>query len=245
MTSRSCFIFAGPSLYGAAIAEQACASITWLPPVKRGDVQHLVAEQEPCHIAIVDGLFHQQLAVGHIELRNAVRSGWTIWGLSSMGAIRAYEMRGLGVRPFGRVYSYFLRHPTFRDDEVALLHHASAPYRCTSEPLIHIRVALEDQVAKGFLTSAVRDHIIQNLSSMWFGHRTLDVLLQLINTYAGSDDRIDSIRLIDGFQKYRIKSTDLADFVSFFPVLAQCPLDEQGVYGQPSLLQEQCRSALI
>ncbi|WP_425300876.1 TfuA-like protein, partial [Nocardia wallacei] len=33
-----------------------------------------------------------------MEIREALEAGWSVWGLSSMGAIRAAEMRLLGMR---------------------------------------------------------------------------------------------------------------------------------------------------
>ncbi len=85
---------------GTAVAALKRERIIVLPPVKRGDVEKLISEREPGAMAIVDGLFQQCLSVGHAEIRSAVAAGWQVWGLSSMGAIRAYEMRNMGVRGY-------------------------------------------------------------------------------------------------------------------------------------------------
>ena len=65
-----------------------------------------------------------------------------MWGLSSMGAIRAREMAHLGMRGYGSVYAPFATEGDFQDDEVALLHEPNAPYRPVSEPLVHLREAV-------------------------------------------------------------------------------------------------------
>src|SRR5207245_3105902 len=97
--NSKCLIFAGPTLNDAnALRAVAREGIEVLPPVRRGDIEEIVSTHPPGVMVIVDGLFHQCLSVGHAEIRSAVAAGWRVWGLSSMGAIRAYEMRHLGVR---------------------------------------------------------------------------------------------------------------------------------------------------
>src|SRR5438094_645965 len=92
------FLFAGPTLARARAIrpELDLGGVHELPPAQRGDVPRLVREHAtPGVIAIVDGKFHQVLAVGHMEIRNAIAAGWTVWGMSSLGAIRAREMHHL------------------------------------------------------------------------------------------------------------------------------------------------------
>src|SRR5262245_21414176 len=120
---RRKYIFVGPTLHRGLAAKLPFAldDFVILPPVKRGDMQRLLGSTRPGIVAVVDGLFHRNnLAIGHAELRDAIAGGWQVWGLSSMGAIRAAELRTLGMRGCGRVYSRYVEDPTFRDDEVAL-----------------------------------------------------------------------------------------------------------------------------
>src|SRR2546426_6706244 len=137
------YMFAGPSFCGSnELLSEASQSAEIRPPVQRHDVEKLVAEHPPGVVILVDGYFQQCLSVGHAEIRAAVSAGWSVWGLSSLGAIRAYEMRDLGVKGYGRVYQRFYEDGDFRDDEVALIHEPDPPYRSFSEPLIHIRFFL-------------------------------------------------------------------------------------------------------
>jgi hypothetical protein len=83
-------LFAGPTLAASAHAQTLVRRRRWRvrPPVRRLDVAKLTAaERRPGIIVIVDGLFHDTLAVGHAEIREAMRRGWRVWGLSSMGAL--------------------------------------------------------------------------------------------------------------------------------------------------------------
>src|SRR5262245_43068291 len=117
---NKCFLFSGPTR--AVLCNPDAEDIVWLPPVQRGDVERLTKTEPPGDMAIVDGVFHHCPCVGHAELRCALEAGWRIWGLSSMGAIRAAEMHIHGMVGFGKVATAFLDDDSLRDDEVTLLH---------------------------------------------------------------------------------------------------------------------------
>lgn len=171
-------------------------------------------------IAIVDGQFHQCLSVGHAEIRLAIATGWQVWGLSSMGAIRACEMRHLGVRGFGQVYDWFCRDENFRDDEVALTHQSSPPYVALSEPLIHIRLWLRELRRIRFLTSQQEKHLLNELMSMWFGERTLQrVRSMVLDSIEVRPDEVDET--LANFDRFRVKCHDLCAFLEAQPWTAQ------------------------
>ncbi len=182
------------------------------PPVKRGDIEHLVEVSAPSTLVVVDGTFHQSLAVSHAELRSALSQGWQIWGLSSMGAIRAYEMRYLGMKGFGSVYEYFCGENDFKDDEVALLHENTFPYTAFTEPLVHIRQGLKYLLEKQIINEEEYLEIIIKFESMWFGERTLHLLKAMIldirpNIKAYIDEWVKN------FDVFQIKSHDLDEFL--------------------------------
>ena len=212
-TDSNCFLYAGPTLEEARGAGAiALEGIRLLPPAKRGDVEDLASFFRPGIIILVDGLFHQRLAVGHAEIREALAKGWRVWGLSSMGAIRAYEMRNLGVRGYGQVYKCFFQHEDFRDDEVALLHEQEPPYRSFSEPLVHLRFWLRELVRTRLLSPSQHDQILESLKSMWFGERTLQrVRGMVLDLVPGHEDSVDA--MLAQFDRFRVKSLDLVDFL--------------------------------
>jgi len=194
------FLFAGPTLARARAIQPALdlAGVHELPPVQRGDIPKLVREHKPPGvIAIVDGRFHQVLAVGHMEIRHAISHGWAVWGLSSLGAIRAREMHHLGMKGYGKVFELYCAPGDFRDDEVTLLHEPEPPYREVSEPLVHLRLALE----------AIGEHaLVAELEGMYFGDRTL----AFVRSRLGADKYEGFAASLD---RYRIKSLDLIDFL--------------------------------
>jgi hypothetical protein len=218
-TNSRCLVFVGPTLVDAD-TEASQKGVQLLPPVKRGDIEKLVSRREPGVIAIVDGLFHQCLSVGHAEIRTAVSLGWQVWGLSSMGAIRAFEMRDMGVRGYGRVYEMFAQFEDFRDDEVALIHEAGPSYRPLSEPLVHIRFWLTELVSIGIVTKRQENRLLNQLMSLWYADRTLATVRKMVTDLI--PEKADELkRSLTKFDRYRVKCHDLNDFLRQRPWLTK------------------------
>jgi hypothetical protein len=210
-------LFAGPTL--ADVDTSALREVRLCPPVRRGDVNQIVESGgDPGVMIVADGIFHNHPSVGHAELRLAIEHGWQVWGVSSMGAIRAAEMRSFGMRGFGRVYERFASDPDFTDDEVALLHSDVQPYKPLTEPLIHVRCFLDALIQRNRLEESQQHAILAELELLWFGHRSLRLVAQLLKTHTGlRDDEIDAeLRM---FRKYRIKTDDLEALLKTRPWL--------------------------
>lgn len=221
------WLFAGPTLMRAQAIHPGLPllGIHVLPPIGRGDLPRLLrsrtAATPPGTIVLVDGLFHLRLAVGHAEIRAALQSGWRVFGLSSMGAIRAREMAHLGMEGFGEIYRLYCQPGVdFRDDEVTLLHDAEAPYRELSEPLCHLRCAVRDLVQRGFVSSDIGEAVITKLARSWFGDRTLPAFRALLREHGCDEPALAAIDAqIVEFDRYRVKAHDLIAFLQQRPDL--------------------------
>lgn len=217
-------MFAGPTLARARAIAPALdlGNIIVLTPVKRGDVTRIVQAPEPGVLAIVDGFFHlENISVGHLEIRLALKRRWQVWGLSSMGAIRAAEMHHMGVRGWGAVFERYRDDPDFRDDEVGLLHEPGPPYREGTEPLVHMRAGLAELVARQLITAADETAIIEKLMGMWFGDRSLPLLRDLVierRPDLGTGGELGA--WIKGFDRFRTKALDLISFLEQRPWLS-------------------------
>lgn len=219
------YMFVGPTAVGSVIETKSTPEITFMPPVRRGDIAKLVSSrQTPATMAIVDGTYFAYPAVGHIEIRDAIQRGWEVWGLSSMGAIRAFEMRDLGMRGFGTVYEEFFKQIDFQDDEVALIHGDEAPYVPLSEPLIHLRRCLKSFVVRGHITEAAAIAIAAALKSVWFGKRTVAHFGALLESVPGGIS-LTYRELVSEVDAHRVKREDLERFIRESPWMCQ---------GQPS-----------
>lgn len=212
---REINVYIGPSAFDLKNDFFSEFNVTVYPPVKRFDINHLLASSPVAGIiVIVDGIFFPHPAVGHVELREAIAKGWEIWGLSSMGAIRAFEMRNDGMHGYGYVYECFFKYEDFRDDEMALLYNPDKPYHPLSEPLINIRYFLSHLVDENFITLDTSENIINELAQLWFGYRTLDLLEELLYKY-GCDDGV--FLELANFKKFRVKTIDVINFFSERP----------------------------
>jgi len=208
-------VYIGPSAYDLKDDFFSAFNVTVYPPVKRFDIDNLIASSPaPDIIVIVDGIFFPHPAVAHVELRQAIAKGWEIWGLSSMGAIRAFEMRNDGMHGYGFVYGCFYEYDDFRDDEMALLYNPDKPYHPISEPLINIRYFLSHLVDKNIITLAMCESITNELAQLWFGYRTLDLLEELLSKYSCGDSALSELA---DFKKFRIKTIDVINFFSEQP----------------------------
>jgi len=183
-------------------------------PARRGDIEALIAQYPvPGVIAIVDGTFHSFPSVGHIEIRQAIQKGWVVWGLASMGAIRACEMRSLGMRGYGQVYKHYCDYLEFDDDEVTLVHEIEAPYRAMSEPLIHIRGFVSSLRETQVLSADSAQAIVSDLKERWYAERTLSRLKKLLQEI-GKIPLQEADQALSRFNEFRLKSQDLHSFLA-------------------------------
>jgi hypothetical protein len=209
-------VFAGPTKSGLRPSLHVDDRVIWHPPVRRNDIQRLATSTAPATLAIVDGVFHGYPAVGHREIREAIAAGWRVWGLSSMGAIRAFEMRALGMRGFGCVYERFLGADDFRDDEVALLHLPEPPYTAITEPLVHIRACFESAQNGGLADAAAAASALAVLSDQWYGYRTLALAESALGAAWRGTPRELHEWMAD-FARFRLKTIDLEHFLTTAP----------------------------
>lgn len=215
----TCTIFVGPSAHGIDLDFLCDERITVKAPVRRGDIEQLLMSGTvPDTIIIVDGTFHSYPSVGHAEIRSALERGCDVWGLSSMGALRAAEMSKLGVHGFGRVYAKYAADPDFDDDEVALLHGIEPPFLPISEPLIHIRALISDAVSRNVIIADRGVRVISHLKNMWYGDRTLKRLQIVLESIGGIDPAL-AAEEVSRIDEFRLKTIDLVDFLTVNPWL--------------------------
>lgn len=214
-------MFAGPSLHGTGVVPEEHPGVQWLPPARRGDIDRLVDDRPRGAIALADGTFHSYPSVGHAEIRRALEAGWRIYGLCSMGAIRACEMAHLGMLPWGRVAGMFVEDQDLADDEVALVHGAEAPYMPLSEPLLHIREFLHQMAGSGLLTEEVARAVAARMQQRWYAERTLHRLRDELKQELKAELPPGIEGGLKHFQRFRLKQQDLVAFLNDRPWITQ------------------------
>jgi hypothetical protein len=215
------WLYAGPTAAALTPAQRAQAGVRWQPPVRRGDIDRLVddtaaAGHPPGTVIVCDGVFHAAPAVSHAELCRALDAGWAVWGVSSLGAIRAWELRIEGMRGFGDVHARFARHDDFTDDELCLLHLPGPTWAPLSEALVNVRDALEREVDRGRLGAPAADAVVEALQALWFGDRTLERLHACMTREAGVDDVI-AASVIASLSRDPSKTRDLVRLLAERP----------------------------
>ena len=132
--------FAGPSL--PAADRLRLRGVDWRPPAEAGDLLRLDVGNSPT-LCLIDGYFDHRPAVRHKEILLLLAEGVRIFGASSIGALRAAEMREFGMVGVGAIYRAYARGTIRGDDEVALVHAAAdRDWRPLSIPLVDVRATL-------------------------------------------------------------------------------------------------------
>lgn len=206
-------LFVGPSGHGVDAAAYQAAGVRCVPPVRRGDVARIVARRRRPGVMIVcDGAFQHVPAVSHAELCAALDAGWRLWGVSSIGAIRAWELRDEGMRGHGWVYAQFARHADFTDDELCLTHFPQPPYFPVSEALVNLRHALALHGAALGIDDAAQAATIARLRGLWFGDRTIGRLHEALVDDGGCSAAVADA-LLSAMARQRVKTLDLLDLL--------------------------------
>lgn len=209
-------LFAGPSACGVPRARLLRPGERWRPPVGRGDIDRLVQAEAPAVIVVCDGVFGAQPAVSHAELCRAIAAGWSVWGVASLGAIRAYELRDEGMHGFGWVRGLFDRLPDLADDELCLLHAPQRPWFPLSEALVNLRYALACRGRALGIGAAAQQRLIDALRACWFGERT-EARVRTALLDAARVDAPTADALIAWLRAHPIKTLDLVALMAQRP----------------------------
>ncbi len=176
MAKQDCIVFAGPSLSCrdvTAVDER----LTCCPPAARGDVWQ-AAQAGARFVALIDGVFYNRAAVSHREIIKTIRSGVTVIGGSSMGALRASELDDFGMVGVGKIYRCFKEGIIEADDEVAVGYNPIT-FEPVSEPLVNIRVALHMLTSAHLIDTRVRDELLAVAKGQFYLDRNVETLLQI------------------------------------------------------------------
>lgn len=168
------------------------------PPIKRGDL----ADTAPGTIvAIIDGVFEQELSVSPREVCDAVARGVIVFGGSSMGALRAAEVPSvIGV---GRVFEWYRDQVITRDDEVALLFDPHSG-RAQTVPTVSVRFAVERLRSLGTIGPEMGDALVTAALKVPYKERTYPRILET----AGVANRSDSQDLLAMLEAHDVKYRD-------------------------------------
>lgn len=138
-------------------------------PIQRGDLIQALKEN-PNIIGIIDGVFHQNSAVGHKEILNVMKKGIKVFGASSMGALRASELDTLGMTGIGYVYNQYASGEVDSDDDVAVMLDGDT-LEALSEPLINMKYVFTNAASENIITSDEKDELLSIAKETFYPKR--------------------------------------------------------------------------
>jgi len=171
--SKDIIIFTGPSL--SRDEASVILKADYRPPIKRGDIITALKD-DPDIIGIIDGVFHQDPAVSHREILEALKKGINVVGGASMGALRASELDDLGMIGIGYVYNQYKEGLIESDDDVAV---AINPlnFQQISDSLVSVEYNFRRARDRGIMSEKEFKQLIKTAKSIFYPKRTYQLIL--------------------------------------------------------------------
>lgn len=189
-------VFVGPSLPHEQARDILKAD--YRPPIRRGDLREIPSGSV---VAIIDGVFDQNLAVSTTEIRAALDRNVRVFGASSMGALRAVEVPG--VNGVGLIYEMYRSGVIDGDDEVAIIFNPQT-MRPLCEPLVNIRYAVERLATPGTISRELASSIVRAARKLPYVERSYPQILKAV----GLNDRNQAAHLASMLASYDLKRED-------------------------------------
>jgi hypothetical protein len=169
-------IFVGPTLPPRERPRD--PALVWRPPVRQGELYRAACER-PTIIGVIDGYFEVTPTVWHKEILWAMAQGIHVFGAASIGALRAAELDGFGMRGIGRVYEAFRDGALEDDDEVAVLHGPEQlGYPSVTEAMVDIRATVAAAAAQAVIATETASALIAAAKALFYKERTYAVALR-------------------------------------------------------------------
>jgi hypothetical protein len=197
----SVVIFAGPSLPPGARPTDPL--FDWRAPVRQGELYRVALQERPAIIGVVDGYFEVTPTVWHKEILWAMAQGMHVFGAASIGALRAAELDGFGMRGIGRIYQDFRDGVLEDDDEVAVLHGpAEIGYPPVTEAMVNIRATLAAATRDGVIAAPLAAELTTIAKTLFYKERSYPAMLEAAaNTGLGA---VGLARFEDWLPKHRV-----------------------------------------
>ena len=189
-------IFLGPTL--SVEKAKDILDADYRPPAKKGDLLHLIPMDVKV-VGIIDGYFLQDYPPTPIEVYNLLRKkDLLVMGSSSLGALRAVELKKFGMIGIGKIFGLFFKGVLDADDEVAVTFTGYSEYK--SDALIDIRYNLFLALKNKIIDEKTKKNILRISKKTYFPYRTYkDIVGESKMTFP------DQKKQIEDFGEYLIK----------------------------------------
>lgn len=177
LNKKNIIIFTGPSLNHDEAMDILDAD--YCPPIQRGDITAAL-NGNPDIIGIIDGVFHQQPAVSHREILDALKKGVTVVGGASMGALRASELDDFGMIGIGYVYDQYKNGFIESDDDVAIVINP-INLEQLSDSLVSMEYNFKMMLHKGLISESEFKKLVETAKSIFYPKRTYDMVFKNVD----------------------------------------------------------------
>ncbi|MEN6294400.1 MAG: TfuA-related McrA-glycine thioamidation protein [Methanobacterium sp.] len=208
LNKKNIIIFLGPSLSADEASKMLDAD--YRPPIQRGDVTAAL-QDNPDIIGIIDGVFHQQPAVSHREILDALKKGVTVVGGASMGALRASELDGFGMVGIGYVYNQYKNGFIESDDDVAIVINP-LNLEQLSDSLVSMEYNFKKMLEEGIISEEEFNRLLKTAKSIFYPKRTYDLVFKSVDIDKG---RIKELERFLDEKGTDIKQQDAVDVIKY------------------------------
>ena len=209
MPDKSVIVFIGPSLSREEASKILDAD--YRLPVQRGDIS-AVLNKNPRIIGIIDGVFHQQPAVSHREILDALKKGVTVIGGASMGALRASELDDFGMIGIGHVYNQYKKCFIESDDDVAVAINPVTMEQL-SDSLVSMEYNFKKALDKGIISKEEFNDLIETAKSIFYPKRTYTLLLNMVQIHPAKIAVIEKFLIEEGIDIKRQDAIDVLEYI--------------------------------
>lgn len=186
-------IFLGPSMPRRE-AEPILPEAIFRPPAEQGDLLAAVDQDGAEVLGLIDGTFRQNLSVWHSEVCYLLSRGISIFGASSMGALRAAETERFGMVGIGTIFRWYRDGIVTGDDEVALLHgEADADYISLSIPMVNIRASVAQALSRGLLDPSIAEQFLDIARSLYYPERQRSIIVERCQEAGFTADQLHAV----------------------------------------------------
>ncbi|MFG3531976.1 TfuA-like protein [Streptomyces sp. NPDC047917] len=168
-------VFVGPSCPEPVVGQRH-PNIVVHGPIRHGDLFPRAFSAGDV-VVIVDGIYHQRLALRHKEILDALARGVAVIGAASIGALRAAELDRFGMIGVGRVYSWYRDGVFDGDDAVSVAHGETGSFTGLNVPLVNVHAAILAAQEAGVLTQQAGQILMARMEREYYPLRTRERIL--------------------------------------------------------------------
>jgi hypothetical protein len=196
-------IYSGLSVQ-APMVHKYLPSAIFSRPIKRDDILKDIQNGVQV-IGIIDGEFLQNLSVSPTEIRDAMRCGLSVYGSSSMGAMRAAELSPFGMIGVGRIFEQIVSAPYFRDDKLGQIFYDDI--KMISTPFMDLQIGMEDLVKRRLIGAPIAMEILKIYQRLHFADRSFSALKAEIRKSIKNQNKL--LQAVETMQKNNISQKKL------------------------------------